>query len=172
MVKWSYEQMITQRDGTTHFMQTDKKNSHYLNEYKWSVYKGGKTFYVHAAVVRDGKWTTILLHRLIMGLEFGDERVVDHLNHNGLDNRECNIMIKTNQGNMMNKQKYQSNSTGTTGVTWHKPSKKWVARIMLNGKQFNLGYFDNKKDAIKARKTGEEKYFGENAYDKCIAKSN
>ena len=32
-----------------------------------------------------------VLSRVIMGLDFGDPRVVDHINHNRADNRRCNL---------------------------------------------------------------------------------
>ena len=36
-----------------------------------------------------------------MGLESGDERVVDHWNGNSLDNQFSNLKIKTNHQNMV-----------------------------------------------------------------------
>lgn len=38
---------------------------------------------------------------------------------------------------------------------------KWRAYITVNKKQISLGLFNKKEDAIKARKEGELKYFGE-----------
>ena len=42
------------------------------------------------------------------------------------------------------------------GVCWSKPNNKWKAYIKIDGKQKHLGYFDNKEDAIAARKEAEE----------------
>jgi hypothetical protein len=54
----------------------------------------------------------------------------------------------------------QSNNTsGYTGVTWHKMSKKWLANIWVNKKYVYLGTFENIKDAIYKRKLAEKKYF-------------
>ncbi|MEV9641790.1 hypothetical protein ABZ756_13900 [Mammaliicoccus sciuri] len=36
--------------------------------------------------------------------------------------------------------------------------QKWKAYIGFKGKQITLGYYDNKDEAIAARKVGEEKY--------------
>ena len=55
----------------------------------------------------------------------------------------------------------RNNTSGVIGVHWDKVIKKWRARVMLNGKSKHLGYFTNKEDAIKARKEGEIKYFGD-----------
>ncbi|RIM01176.1 hypothetical protein BU689_09670 [Staphylococcus chromogenes] len=45
------------------------------------------------------------------------------------------------------------------GYTWQKKSKKWIATITIDGKQKNIGYFKNEKDAIEARRQAVEKYF-------------
>ena len=60
--------------------------------------------------------------------------------------------------------KLQSNNkSGYPGVNWYKAYGKWRARIRLYNKEYHLGYFDDIKDAIKARKEAEKKYFGEYA---------
>lgn len=51
-----------------------------------------------------------------------------------------------------------SNKSGHKGVAWIDSRQKWRAYIGYKGKQISLGYFDNKDDAISARKNAEEKY--------------
>ena len=65
----------------------------------------------------------------------------------------------------MNRGLQSNNASGATGVYWHKQSSKWVAFIQNNRKHIHLGSFENFEDAVKARKDGEEKYFGEFSYD-------
>lgn len=61
--------------------------------------------------------------------------------------RPCNLSAKL-----------QSNNTsGYKGVYMNR--NKWVASITFQKKYHYLGRFDNKEDAIKARKEAEEKYF-------------
>ena len=64
----------------------------------------------------------------------------------------------------MNKGIRKDNTTGIIGVWFDKSRNKWATEIMANRKKIHLGRFKNKKDAIKARKLGEQKYFGEYAY--------
>src|SRR5699024_9227123 len=48
------------------------------------------------------------LHRFIMNLPEGDDRVVDHINHNTLDNRKCNlnaVSVHENQQNRLGARK-------------------------------------------------------------------
>lgn len=50
----------------------------------------------------------------------------------------------------------QSNNTsGTKGVSYHKPYEKWVAYIYTDRKRIHIGYFKNKEEAIEARKSVE-----------------
>ena len=101
----------------------------------------------------------VRLHRFIMNCP--EELVVDHINHNPLDNRKENLRICTSQQNNMNRSIQSNNTSDTVGVSWRKDRNKWRAYITLNGKQKTLGLFVLKEDAIKARKEAEEKYFGE-----------
>ncbi|MCD7847945.1 MAG: transcriptional regulator [Oscillospiraceae bacterium] len=49
-----------------------------------------------------------------------------------------------------------TNTSGHTGVYWDKKQKKWYARICFRNKQYYLGSYKNKEDAVKARQQGEE----------------
>lgn len=86
---------------------------------------------------------------------------VDHKNMVRSDNRWCNLRAATNSQNMMNVPAPRHNTSGVKGVTWHKAARKWSAQIQLNGEKIYLGIFQEKTDAIKARKAAEETHFGE-----------
>ena len=45
--------------------------------------------------------------------------------------------------------------SGVSGVTFHSKHQKWQADITFKGKQTYLGLFENKEDAISARKNAE-----------------
>jgi hypothetical protein len=51
----------------------------------------------------SGKQVAILMHRLITKAPPG--MVVDHINHDGLDNRRCNLQVCTHQENMWNQRR-------------------------------------------------------------------
>lgn len=53
----------------------------------------------------------------------------------------------------------RNNKSGNTGVSWNKRCQQWQVGIKIKGKSHYLGLFANKRDAINARKEGEEKYF-------------
>ena len=60
-----------------------------------------------------------------------------------------------------NKRRRQDNTSGRTGVYWHKPTNKWVAIIRVSGKQKHLGSFDSFELAVKAREKAELDIYGE-----------
>lgn len=49
-----------------------------------------------------------------------------------------------------------SNTSGHTGVYLDRRRGKWAAQITFKGKTYYLGAYDDKQDAVKARKCGEE----------------
>lgn len=120
-----------------------------VKDYKWYLRKD----YV------SNKTNGFNLHRLVM--DCPEDMVVDHINHNKLDNRKSNLRICTHQQNDINKSKTSKNTSGIVGVGWVKSRNKWRAYIGLNNKFINLGYFNTKEAAIQARKNAEIEYFGE-----------
>lgn len=132
-----------------------------IKDYCWCVDKYG---YVRGNVYK----TKIKLHRLITDCH--KDMVVDHINHNKLDNRKNNLRICDQHRNNMNRSLLPSNTSGVTGVTFDKSKNKWSAQIGYKGKNIYLGRFDFFEDAVKARKEAEEKYFGEYSYDNSVKK--
>ena len=94
--------------------------------------------------------------------------VVDHINHNRADNRKVNLRKATQSQNMRNVRVKSNNTSGFVGVCWNKNKRKWFARITVDKCEKCLGYFDNIKDAVIARKIAEEKYFKDFSYDNSI----
>ena len=78
----------------------------------------------------------IRLHRYVMNLEMCSYPIIDHKN----------------------------NKCGIKGVSLDKRNNKYSARIMVNGKNIFLGYFEDKEKAKESRNKAEQKYFGEFAY--------
>ena len=106
----------------------------------------------------DSEWKRI--HRLIMGVT-DKNIVVDHINHNGLDNRKSNLRICTSGQNTCNCLTSKNNKSGHKGVYWSKERKKWCAQISINNKTKGLGRYDTIEEAIEARKKAAKEYYGE-----------
>lgn len=86
------------------------------------------------------------------------DQFVDHINHNTLDNRKCNLRIVTKSQNQMNanyKGVYKNENTG-----------KFQAHIKINQKMINLGTYVFEEEAYWARWYAEIVLFGEYRYPK------
>jgi hypothetical protein len=71
-----------------------------------------------------------------------------------------NIVYDTNIKNISSKKMLKNNTSGYKGVYWNCKSNKWNASIIFQKKYYNLGYYEDIKDAAEARKIAEEKVFG------------
>ena len=67
----------------------------------------------------------------------------------------------SNLARIKNKEVQTNNTSGCTGVSFHKVKGQWYARISFKGKSHSLGYFDKMEDAIRARKKAEKMTFDE-----------
>lgn len=131
-----------------------------ISKYKWSYHKG------YATTKDKQTRKEIGMHNLIMNIQSKDV-YVDHIIHDaerGLDNRKNNLRIVNPTQNVQNSKKSKRNTSGTKGVNWDKSRNKWRVRISVNGERIELGWFDDKEQAVKIRKEAEEKYFGEYNY--------
>jgi len=83
-------------------------------------------------------------HRLIMEAFAGESvQEVDHIDRNKTNNNYHNLRYCTRSENGINRDWVDN----AKGYSWDKQKKKWKAYIVIDGKQFHLGYFDNEEDA-------------------------
>lgn len=133
-----------------------------VNQYKWRAYRYYNTWRVIGDIKKsNGKWTSRFMHRFIMNFPEGLQ--IDHKNHNGLDNRKCNLRVCTHAENQHNRRPQKGTSI-YKGVAWHKEHKKWRTQIRLNNKKIHLGYFVNEITAAFAYDKKAKELYGEFAY--------
>lgn len=83
------------------FAQVDDEDYDFLMQWKWKVIKSNNTHYALRIVKKKGKYVeSIRMHRIIM--QTPRELVVDHDDHNGLNNQKYNMKNCTNEINMTN----------------------------------------------------------------------
>lgn len=93
-----------------------------------------------------------LAHRVVFKLVHGIEPPeIDHVDHNRANNTLTNLRASTKSQNMKNQKRRITNTSGVTGVFWHKATGRWTARVTEGGKHYHLGYFDDIANAEKAR---------------------
>ena len=106
-----------------------------------------------------------LSHRLAFLYVYGrfPKGQIDHINGVRDDNRIENLRDVTRTVNNQNTKRTKNNTSGFTGVYWHKAGNKWVSRINVNKKNVHLGSFSCIGEAIMARKKANIEYgFHEN----------
>ena len=114
----------------------------------------------------ESGYKCIRMNRIVM--DNPENKVVDHIKHNKLDNRKSYLRSIDECKNAINKSPYKNNTSGHTGISFETKSCKWRSSIRFKNKTIYLGLYDNIEDAIKARKEAEEKYFGEYSYDNSM----
>jgi len=87
-------------------------------------------------------------HRLIWIYHYGNSPyLIDHINGNTFDNKIENLRECNSHQNQFNKKISKNNVSGIKGVGWCKQKNQWRARIMIDGKDCHIGFFDNLQDA-------------------------
>ncbi len=93
------------------------------------------------------KYCYIPMHRIIVNCP--KDKVVDHINHNKLDNRKCNLRVVTHQQNTFNKK----NIKGYT-----RKENKYQVQIEVNYKKIYIGLFDTEEEAQNAYLLAKQEY--------------
>ncbi len=137
----------------------DDEDYERLSEFKWyCIVSRGR----HTTVVGYNKYSkkSQIMSRLIM--DCPKDRVVDHINHDTMDNRRSNLRIctRTQNGQNRNKQKALSQYKG---LSWNKILKKWLVRIQVNNERLYLGLFMTELGAACVYNIAARKYHGEYA---------
>lgn len=141
------------KDGTEFLV--DDGDVGLVMQCKWYI---GHNGYVYST----SKGGNVRLHRLIMGAKKGE--VVDHIDHNPLNNTRKNLRKCTSQQNNFHRKpvKTEKSSSQYKGVILK--NGRWNACMRINGIKKSLGTFDSEIDAAKAYDNAARSYQGEFAY--------
>lgn len=129
-----------------------------------SWHASGKNGHIYAnhAVSRNKVISHYRMHRVILNVS--DPKIlIDHENHDTLDNQKRNLRIANRAQNGQNRLYKQRTgfSSQFKGVSYRKQSCSWEAKIQVDGKHTYLGMYHIEADAAKAYDTAALKYFGE-----------
>lgn len=167
--KATIESMLDYNPESGVFVWKSRPDCHFISKSRadaWNRMYAGKL-----AGVKDGKYIRITIskqkyvaHRLAWIVCKGEElNFIDHINHNGYDNRIVNLRSVSHRENLMNMSLKKSNKSGVTGVYFEKQTGKWRSYINVLGKSIKLGRFDDLDQAVKSRLSAEKHYgFHEN----------
>lgn len=119
----------------------DSDDYELIKIHKWHVIKIGDCFYAETCIGLK----RVRMHRLVMSAV--KNQIIDHEDHNGLNNQKSNLRYVTTSQNSMNQRLRKNNASGFRGVYFHKVAKKYHAQIKVDGKRKSLGLFDKSLDA-------------------------
>lgn len=124
-------------------------------KYSWNAHLHPHTGTYYVIGYSPGK--RISLHRYIMDDPFG--LVIDHINHDTLDNRKCNLRAVSVKENSLNRRGAANRSKSRIrGVHWNEEKRAWQARISTREGRVFLGYFKDKEEAKRAVEKAREKF--------------
>lgn len=112
----------------------------WLTQWRWRLNSKG---YVVRSYTQNGAVVVVNMHRLIM--QPPPRLVVDHIDHDKLNNTRANLRLLTQQQNLMNRRMFRNNTTGFKGVTYR--DGKWHASLEKDGVGIHLGYHADLKTA-------------------------
>lgn len=118
---------------------------------KWYLTKNGYVM-ANGKMVAGVKAPSVYLHRFIVGCVPGDGQHVDHINHDGLDNRQGNLRVVTHAENMRNMRPRRDGRE--RGVFHLVAARRWRAHMMIDGKAWSKSFLTEAEavDAVRARR--------------------
>lgn len=116
------------------YVEIDEQDLELVSSMKWHI---GDTGYAVWRGIKDGKKQTIRMHRLITNCP--KHLIVDHINHNRLDNRRINLRVCNQSTNMLNK------IDQGKGYWFQKQNNNWVVEIQNK----HIGVFSTEEEAKK-----------------------
>lgn len=142
------------------FAIVDEQDFDHLCQYNWHANKAKLTFYAARHVRRIGKPALVFMHRSIMNCP--DDKCIDHINHNGLDNRRTNLREVSKEQNSWNRRKPRGQCTSQYKGVYHRYGK-WSSAIKCKGKLIFIGWFEDEVSAAKAYDEKAKELFGQYA---------
>jgi len=116
------------------------------------IKKDGCTSYKYVKI--NGRSYSV--HRIIWMYVYGKwPDVIDHIDHNGLNNKLYNLRSVTNKENLNNRRESKQTKSGVPGVYWSKKNKKWYVTVYINERLKCFGSYILLNDAIRARHNAE-----------------
>jgi hypothetical protein len=139
----------------------DANDLPWMSMYTWRVNRVGKLRLPRAMRHKIGKGV-VYLHRYLTECPTG--LVVDHINHDPLDNRRGNLRVCTVSQNNMNTRPSLKKASRFRGVAWNPSTKNWQVYVGFRTRKVMVGRFTDEIAAARAYNEFAEKAYGPYAY--------
>lgn len=143
------------------FAKVDANVFHKVIAFRWFEVKGHRTTYARGvlSIGRGGNGRNTSMHRFIVE-DKCDGMEIDHINHDGLDNRMANLRVVSRAQNMQNQVRHDVKKTSKYKGVSFDPSKGWV--VTCKGKR--IGSCETEYEAALLYNQAAGKEFGNYAY--------
>lgn len=128
----------------------DDEDYLYLMNWNWHAHKWGNNNYY----ARRGERPSVYMHNLILNTSG-----LDHIDRNGLNNQKYNLRVANYSQNGCNRPGWGNSKY--KGITFHKPTQKWLAQITVHQNKKHLGLFQFDWQAAKAYNEAAKDLHGE-----------
>jgi len=137
-------ELVIKSKGQNYIVLIDEEDYEKVSEYTWNIHHAKHTKYCSANIYINEKKRRILsLHRFLMNLGYGDKRVINHIDGNGLNNVKSNLEICDQ---MYNSQSINKKTRfGTIYIRNDGRKKKHCAEVTINKKRYSKCFFTNEE---------------------------
>ena len=135
-----------------------------IGDHRWTstIRQGRPSYFIRCGFNDEGKRSTMLLHRAILGLKQGSKHHCDHIDGDVFNNRRSNLRKATRRQNAMNSALKPGNNTGIPGV--HKIVRKsgmivYRVKIAVASGVNKQRYFSSFEEAVAWRLSMQKKLY-------------
>jgi HNH endonuclease len=118
-----------------------------ISRYNWMASNEHGVWYAVAKIKKNGIWTNLKMHRFLMSAK--EDEIVDHRDHDGLNNQKANLRRCTQSQNLSNQRKTRGISK-YKGLYFRKECNLWYAGAKSGNIRLRRGGFSSEEAAALA----------------------